>query len=146
ARVVNLRTGVVLSARGGALQKMLPAFRIGAGGPLGLGTQYMSWVSIEDVVAAVEQALFDETLKSPGNAVAPTPLTNAELTAPRGRVLERPTFARVPPAALKLLFGEMAEASVLASQRVMPSALTAAGFSFMPPELEPCLKFTLGLP
>jgi uncharacterized protein (TIGR01777 family) len=143
-RVVRLRTGVVLTAAGGALTQMLPAFRMGGGGPIGSGRQYMSWLSLDDELGAIEHALFTDALSGPVNAVAPTPVTNAELSKVLGRVLHRPSFARVPELAVKALFGEMADATVLASQRVKPGALLASGFAFVQPELEGCLRFTLG--
>jgi uncharacterized protein (TIGR01777 family) len=143
-RVVRLRTGVVLTAAGGALTQMLPAFRLGGGGPIGSGRQYMSWLSLDDELGAIEHALFTDGLSGPVNAVAPAPVTNGELSKVLGRVLHRPSFARVPELAVKALFGEMADATVLASQRVKPGALLASGFSFVQPELEGCLRFTLG--
>jgi uncharacterized protein (TIGR01777 family) len=143
-RVVLLRTGVVLTSAGGALKQMVPPFRMGAGGPIGSGQQYMSWLSLEDELGAIEHALFTDTLKGPVNAVGPTPATNEQLSKALGHVLHRPSFARVPALAVRTLFGEMADATVLASQRVKPSALLASGFSFAQPELEGCLRFTLG--
>ncbi len=144
ARVVLLRTGVVLTPRGGALQKMLPAFQTGAGGPLGSGKQWMSWISIEDALGAIEHALHSESLSGPVNLVAPTPLTADAFAKELGRVLGRPSFARVPAFALEALFGEAAKAAILASQRVQPKRLVASGFSFMHPTLEPALRLLLG--
>jgi uncharacterized protein (TIGR01777 family) len=145
ARVVVMRTGVVLTPRGGALSKMLPAFQAGAGGPLGSGKQWMSWVSIEDVLGAIEHALHTESFSGPMNVVAPTALTGDAFAQELGRVLGRPALMRVPAFALKALYGESAEAALLASQRVLPKRLLASGFSFMHPSLEPALRFLLGL-
>jgi uncharacterized protein (TIGR01777 family) len=143
-RVVLLRTGVVLTAHGGALAALLPAFRAGLGGPQGSGRQYVSWVSLEDELGAIEHALFDEGVVGPLNGVGPAPVTNEELAQTLGRVLKRPARTRVPEAALKLLFGETADAALLASQRALPGALLATGFSFQHAELEAALRFTLG--
>ena len=146
ARVVVLRTGVVLTPRGGALHAMLPAFKLGAGGPLGSGKQWMSWISIEDQLGAIEHALHTEALQGPVNLVAPATVTGRELASALGRVLGRPSFARVPAFALKALFGESADAALLASQRVKPSKLIESGFAFVHPTLEPALSFLLGAP
>lgn len=145
ARVVTLRTGVALTPPGGALQKMLPAFQAGAGGPLGSGRQWMSWVSIEDVLGAIEHALHTDSLTGPVNLVAPAPLTGEAFAKELGRVLGRPSFARVPAFALEALYGESARAALLASQRVLPKRLVASGFSFMHPSLDSALRFLLGL-
>ena len=136
-RVVNLRTGLVLSPRGGALAKMLPLFRAGLGGILGPGTQYVSWIAIDDLVGAIGHALANPAVDGPLNAVAPAPVTNLELTKTLGRVLGRPTVARVPAFALRLAFGELADATLLASQRVRPQRLLATGYRFGFPELRP---------
>jgi hypothetical protein len=145
-RVVALRLGVVLSPHGGALGRLLLPFRIGVGGRLGPGTQYMSWIAVDDLVAAVGRLLADSSLAGPVNAVAPAPVTNAELTRVLARVLRRPTLAPVPAFALRLGLGEMAEAALLASQRARPARLLAAGFRFRFPELEPALRHLLGRP
>jgi NAD dependent epimerase/dehydratase family enzyme len=123
---------------------MLPAFRTGLGGPQGSGRQYVSWVSLEDELGAIEHALFDEGVVGALNGVGPAPVTNEELAQTLGRVLKRPARTRVPETALKLLFGETAEAALLASQRAMPGALLATGFRFQHAELEAALRFTLG--
>lgn len=143
-RVVNLRFGIVLSAAGGALATMLTPFRLGLGGPVGGGEQYMSWIAIEDVADAVLFALTTPALAGPVNAVAPTPVTNAELTATLARVLARPAVVPLPAVAVRLLFGEMGEELLLASTRVAPHRLTEAGFHFRFPELEPALRHLLG--
>jgi uncharacterized protein (TIGR01777 family) len=142
-RVVLLRTGVVLGAAGGALARLLPIFRGGAGGRLGTGRQWMSWISLEDQVRAIEHALSDETLRGPANLVAPNPVTNAAFASILGRVLARPAIVPVPAFALELLYGEMARATLLAGQRALPRALAAAGFEFAHPTLEQALRHEL---
>lgn len=139
-RVVQLRFGVVLAREGGALGRLLPPFRLGAGGRLGGGDQWMSWVSREDAVRAIRFALDTEALAGPVNVTAPEPVTNAEFTRVLGRVLGRPTLFPVPAAALQLAFGEMAEATLLASQRALPRRLQEAGFEFRHPTLEAALR------
>jgi uncharacterized protein (TIGR01777 family) len=143
-RVVLLRTGVVLSTAGGALPQLLPVFRMGAGGAIGSGRQWMSWIALEDHLSAIEHALSGESLRGPVNIVAPNPVTNAAFAETLGRVLARPALVRVPAIALELLYGEMARATVLASQRALPRALTAAGFDFLHPTLEQALRSELG--
>ena len=136
-RVVRVRTGVVLDARGGALVRMLPPFRMGVGGRLGNGRQWMSWIHLEDL-AALFQLAVETQVRGPLNAVAPYPVTNSDFTRELARVLGRPAVFPVPEFALRLLFGEMAEV-LLASQRVAPSAAEAAGFRFRLPQLGPAL-------
>lgn len=143
-RVVHARLGIVLSPRGGALKSMLPAFRFGAGGRLGTGRQYMSWVSIDDVVGAVLHALATERIVGPVNVTAPAPVTNAEFTATLARVLRRPAVFPVPAVALETLFGEMAGPLLLEGQRVMPSALLRSGYEFRHRGLEGALRHVLG--
>lgn len=143
-RVVRLRLGVVLSARGGALAKMLPAFKAGVAGPLAGGQQWMSWVCLEDVLGTVLEASHRDDFQGVFNVVAPSPSTNADFTKVLAKVLHRPAIAPVPAFALKTLFGEMAEGTVLPSQRVLPEALEAKGFVPVHPDLEQCLRFTLG--
>lgn len=143
-RVVHLRIGIVLSPRGGALAKMLPPFLAGLGGRLGSGTQYMSWVSIDDVVGACYHALRTPTLSGPVNVTAPHPVTNADFTATLARVLRRPAMLPVPAVGLRLLFGEMGEALLLQGQRVLPRALLDSGYAFRYPDLEPALRHLLG--
>lgn len=142
-RVVNLRFGVILSPTGGALAKMLPPFRIGAGGRLGSGRQYMSWITLDDVVDVISYVLTTEKVAGPVNVVSPTPVTNAEFTQTLGRVLGRPTIFPVPAFAARLAFGEMADALLLASTRVMPRALEAAGYEFHFAGLEHALRHLL---
>ncbi len=142
-RVVHLRFGVVLSPDGGALAKMLPVFRAGLGGPLGNGRQWISWVALPDVTRAIEFALETPSLAGPVNVVAPNPVTNLEFTRSLGRILHRPTLFPVPAFALRLGFGEMAEATLLQSDRVLPARLSASGFDFEYPELEAGLRAIL---
>lgn len=138
-RVVTLRTGVVLSVRGGALAKMLTPFRIGIGGRLGSGNQCMSWVSMEDVTGAIYHALTHRELAGPINVVAPDPVTNSQFTAALGAALNRPTIFPVPGFAARLLLGEMANELLLSGARVKPSKLLEAGYIFRHPELQPLL-------
>jgi len=142
-RVATLRLGVVLSAQGGALATMLPPFRLGLGGRLGEGRQWFPWVALEDVVGAAHHAIHG-TLEGPVNVTSPQPVTNADYTRTLGRVLRRPTVLPVPAAALRGLLGEMAEEMLLASTRVAPRRLAAAGFPFLYPELDAALAFELG--
>ena len=130
SRVVNLRIGVVLAAKGGALETMLPVFRLGLGGPIGGGTAYVSWVTLADLVRAIGFALDAETLHGAVNVVAPNPVTNREFTADLGAALRRPAAIPVPGWATRVVFGEMAEETVLASVRATPAKLTAEGFVF----------------
>ncbi len=143
-RVVNLRFGVVLSADGGALRKMLLPFKLGAGGRIGSGRQYWSWIALEDVVGAIQHALATESLSGPVNAVAPTPVTNAEFTRTLGRVLRRPAIAPLPAFAARIVLGEMADALLLASARVVPKRLQDSGYQFRHPDLEGALRHLLG--
>ena len=142
-RVVLCRTGIVLSARGGALAKMLLPFKARAGGPIAGGKQWMSWISLEDMVGALLHALSADVLSGPVNLVAPNPVTNAEFGKTLGRVLSRPAIMPVPAFALRLAFGEMADATVLAGQRVLPAALEVSRFPFGHPQLEQALRFAL---
>ncbi|HEU5320892.1 MAG TPA: TIGR01777 family oxidoreductase [Methylomirabilota bacterium] len=143
-RVVNLRFGFILGTRGGGLRKMLPPFRMGLGGPLGDGRQYVSWVTVDDAAGAAAFALTADNLRGPVNVVAPRPVTNAEFTRTLGRVLSRPVFLPMPAFAARLAFGEVADAVILASQRVDPARLRAAGYRFRHPDLEPALRDLLG--
>jgi len=145
-RVVHLRIGIVLAASGGALGKILLSFQLGAGGVLGTGRQWMSWISREDLIGAIYHVIQTPPLAGAVNVVAPAPVTNREFTKTLGRVLHRPTIAPVPAFLLRALFGEMAEGTVLASQRVRPTALEGSGFSFLHPTLEDALRFELGRP
>ena len=142
-RVANMRLGVVLSTLGGALAKMLPPFKLGGGGILGDGRQYFSWISLDDTVDAIEYVLQNDQLQGPVNLVAPTPVTNREFTKTLGKVLGRPTILPMPGFAAKLVFGEMAEALLLASTRVVPTALSESQFQFQHPTLEVALRHLL---
>ena len=142
-RVVHLRTGLVLNPHGGALAKMLPVFRLGAGARLGSGKQWMSWIGLRDQVRAMRFALDTEALTGAVNSVAPAPVTNAVFTSTFAHVLGRPALAAAPAFALKMLYGEMAESTLLASQRVRPAKLVTAGFVFEHPELDGALRFEL---
>jgi hypothetical protein len=133
-RTAVLRTGIVLSTRGGALKKMLPPFRMGVGGPVGSGAQWMSWIHIDDVVGAIRHSLAKDDVMAAVNVVAPEPATNKEFSRSLGRALSRPAFFPAPGFALKLAFGEMA-AIVLEGQRVAPRKLLATGYRFQFPEL-----------
>ena len=135
-RVVTLRSGVVLTPGGGALGKQLALFRLGLGGRLGNGRQYLSWITLADEVAAIRHALAHPEVRGPLNATAPGPVTNAEFTRALGHTLHRPTFLAVPRAALAVGLGAQLTAEVLlASQRAVPGALEAAGFGFAHPEI-----------
>ena len=135
-RVVQLRFGIVLSPSGGALGKMLTPFRFGLGGIVGSGQQYWSWITLADAVRAVVHALVTDTLRGPTNAVAPTPVTNAEFTKALGRIVSRPTFVRIPAAAVRMALGEMADGLLLASVRAEPQRLAASGYQFDHPDLD----------
>ena len=143
-RVVSLRLGVVLSPVGGALAKMLPPFRLGLGGVVGDGQQYMSWIALDDVLGTMHHTLITETLHGPVNAVAPQPVTNQEFTTTLGQVLRRPTRFPMPAFVARLIFGEMADALLLASTRVAPVRLQASGYTFQYPELAAALRHLLG--
>lgn len=143
-RVVHVRFGVVLSPRGGALAKMLTPFRLGAGGVMGSGRQYMSWVGIDDAVRAIQHCLITANLSGPVNVVSPSPVTNAEFTRTLGRVLRRPTILPMPAFAARLAFGEMADELLLASTRAIPQRLIETGFRFQDVALEDCLRRLLG--
>jgi len=145
-RVVHLRIGLVLSAEGGALKQMLPPFKLGVGGRLGNGKQYMSWIALDDLVGVIEHALTHDTLVGPVNAASPNPVTNLEFTKTLGRVLGRPTVFPVPSLAVRLLFGEMGDALLLSSARLEPVRLAASGFVFRYPQLEDALRCLLRKP
>ena len=142
-RVVNLRIGFVLSRAGGGLAKMLPAFKVGAGGRIGSGKQYMSWIGIDDLVQIIFFVTTTQSLKGPANAAAPNPVTNLEFTKTLGRVLGRPTIFPMPSFAVRLAFGEMGEELLLASTRMEPARLLRAGYQFRFPELEGALRHLL---
>ena len=143
-RVVNLRIGFVLSKTGGGLARMLSPFKLGVGGRVGSGRQYLSWIAIDDVVGAISHAILSDSLRGPVNAVAPHAVTNREFTKTLGRVLWRPTIFPLPAFAARLRFGEMADNLLLASARVEPSRLLASGYEFRFPELKGALRHVLG--
>ena len=143
-RVVNLRFGVVLSARGGALAKILPPFRLGLGGRLGSGRQYWSWIALEDALGAITHALRTDALRGPVNVVSPHPVTNQEFTRVLGAVLGRPALLPVPGFLIRLLLGEMGREALLAGARVQPRSLEGTGFRFQFPRIEPALRHLLG--
>ena len=145
-RVVNARFGVILDNNGGALKKMLPPFRMGVGGQIGSGKQWMSWIALDDVIGGIKFALANESVRGPVNFVAPNPVTNAEFTKTLGKVLARPTIFPIPAFAIKLMFGEMGEALLLGSQRVAPARLVGGGFEFSYPQLEAALGHILTKP
>lgn len=142
-RVVTLRFGVILAPTGGALAKMLPLFRMGAGGKLGAGDQWMSWVSIEDVVRIIQHAIGDPTLHGPLNVVSPEPVTNAEFTRTLARHLHRRAWVTAPAFALRLALGEMADAALLSSTRALPARLLRSKFVFQHSSLSPALEALL---
>jgi uncharacterized protein (TIGR01777 family) len=142
-RVVHLRFGVILSAAGGALAKMLMPFKLGAGGIIGNGRQWMSWIALDDVVGAIQHALATESLRGPVNTVTPNPVTNREFTKTLGHVLRRPTLFPMPAFAARLAFGEMANALLLSSQHVEPAKLVGSGYKFQFPELDDALRHLL---
>jgi uncharacterized protein (TIGR01777 family) len=141
-RLVNIRTGVVLSPQGGALKKMLLPFRLGLGGILGDGQQYISWVCMDDMINMLEFVMLNN-VSGPVNMVAPEPVTNYQLTKTLGKVLHRPTIFPMPAFVARLLFGEMADELLLASTRVLPGKLTEAGFKFEFPQLDVALEHLL---
>jgi uncharacterized protein (TIGR01777 family) len=142
-RTVHLRFGIVLSPQGGALAKMLPAFKLGLAGHIGTGNQYWSWISPEDLAGAVGHLLDHNTLNGPVNVVAPQPITNVEFTRTLAGVLKRPALFPLPAWSVKLLFGQMGLETMLASVRVTPSRLLETGYSFRFPTLKPALQHLL---
>ncbi len=142
-RTVQMRTGVVLSPQGGALSKMLLPFKMGVGGKIGDGWQWMSWIDVQDVVGAIHHILKSDLLQGPVNIVAPKPVTNAEFTKTLGSVLSRPAILPVPALAVKLAFGEMGETVLLGSQRVEPTQLVMSGYPFRFSTLQASLEHIL---
>lgn len=143
ARVVLLRTGIVLSPEGGALAKMLTPFKMFAGGPLGDGSQWMSWIHLSDEVRLIRHAMEKDEVRGPLNATAPSPATNKEFSQTLGKVLGRPAFMPAPAFALKFLMGEMAEALLLEGQRVLPRKAENTGFQFQFTQLDAALRHLL---
>lgn len=139
-RTVLLRTGIVLSKDGGALGTMLTPFKLGVGGVVGSGKQWMSWISMDDEIAIINYAIENENIRGAVNAVAPNPVTNEEFTKTLGEVLYRPTFIPLPEFAVSMIFGEMGDALLLASTKVMPKRLEDAGFEFKFPNLKEAVE------
>jgi len=142
-RTVQIRLGVVLSATGGALQKMLPPFRMGVGGNMGNGRQWLSWIDLQDVIGAIQYILKTEALQGPVNLASPNPVTNAEFTKTLASVLSRPAVFPMPAFAARLVFGQMADELLLASQRLEPAKLLASGYVFQKPDLRRTLSAIL---
>jgi uncharacterized protein len=143
ARAVILRFGVILAKRGGALPRMALPFRLGVGGKIGSGRQWISWITLDDVVGIIRFALQTNLLSGPANAVSPNPVQNAAFCATLARVLHRPAIFPAPPFALRLALGEMADSLLLASQRVYPNKLEQLGYRFHYPDLQPALTAVL---
>ena len=143
-RVVTTRLGIVLSPTGGALAKMLLPFRLGLGGMIGTGTQYMSWVTLDDVLGAIHHALSTDAVRGPLNVTAPQPVTNSEFATTLGRVLGRPTVLPLPATVARLVLGEMADELLLSSARVIPQQLLDTHYPFRHPELKDALRHVLG--
>ena len=143
-RVVHPRLGIVLSPQGGALGTTLPIFKLGGGGKIGSGRQWWSWVTLADVVGSIVHSLTEETVEGPVNVGSPNPMTNAEYTKVLGKVLGRPTILPLPAPAARIMLGEVADALLLASQRMQPAKLEATGYSFRHPRLEGALRHLLG--
>lgn len=139
-RTVQMRMGVVMATTGGALPRMLPAFKLGVGGRLGHGHQWMSWIDLKDVIGAIQHILRSDLLHGPVNFVAPKPVTNEEFSKTLGSVLSRPAILPVPPFAARLAFGEMADELLLSSQRVEPARLISSGYPFRFPTLRRSLE------
>lgn len=144
-RLACIRIGTVLNVGGGALQKMVPAFLAGVGGPLGGGQQYMSWIALQDLLGAIEHIIYTPSIVGPINLVAPEPCANNDFSKTLGQVLRRPSWSRMPEALLRGIFGEIADEALLASCRVIPSGLLSSGYQFVTPELREALVFECGL-
>jgi uncharacterized protein (TIGR01777 family) len=143
-RTVNLRFGLVLSPKGGALKKILTPFKLGLGGKIGSGQQWWSWIHVDDIVGALHHALQTDSLSGPVNLVAPNPARNADFTQVLASVLRRPAFFHVPAFAARLAFGEMADELLLSSERAEPAKLRASGYAFRFAELQAALEDLLG--
>ncbi len=142
-RIVLLRTGIVLSSKGGALKRMLAPFKMGLGGTIGSGDQYMSWIDIEDEVRAIYHCLTTESLRGPVNLTAPNPVTNREFAKTLGKVLRRPAMLPMPAPLARLVFGEMADEMMLTGAKIIPEKLQSTGFAFKYPSLEGSLRHLL---
>lgn len=143
-RTAHVRTGMVLAKDGGALKAMLLPFQLGVGGVMGSGQQYWSWVCLEDIVRLFQHVVLNDSIHGPINGTSPNPVTNREFTKVLGKVLSRPTVLPMPRIGAKLMLGEMAEALILSSARVVPEVVTQSGFEFTYPDLEPSLQHLLG--
>lgn len=143
ARVVILRFGVILAKHGGALPRMALPFRLGVGGKIASGRQWISWVTLEDVVSIIRFALETNLVSGPANAVSPNPARNAEFAKALGRVLHRPAIFPAPSFALRFALGELADSLLLASQKVYPTKLQRLGYRFLYPDLDPALQAVL---
>ena len=139
-RVVNLRFGPIIAREGGMMARMLTPFKMGVGGKVGSGKQYISWVAIDDVVGAITLALTDQSIRGPVNVVSPNAVTNEEFTKTLGEVLSRPTALKIPAFAARLTFGEMADEMLLVSQRVIPKRLSEARYGFRYSNLEDAIR------
>ena len=139
-RTAFLRTGIVLSAKGGALKQMLPPFRMGLGGRIGSGRQWMSWIDLHDEIGAIRHILANESVSGPVNSVSPHPVTNSEFTKTLASILSRPAIFPMPAFAARLAFGQMGEELLLGSQRVEPAKLMATGYVFQKPDLRSALE------
>jgi hypothetical protein len=144
-RLATIRIGTVLNIAGGALHKMVPAFLAGVGGPLGSGQQYMSWIALQDLLGAIEHIIYTPSIAGPINLVAPESCANSDFSKSLGSVLRRPSWLPMPEVALRTIFGEMAEAILLASCRVIPSRLVSSDYQFVTPNLREALLFECGL-
>ncbi|NUM34162.1 MAG: TIGR01777 family protein [Candidatus Brocadiae bacterium] len=142
-RVASLRFGIILSPQGGVLEKMLIPFKLGLGGPIGNGKQYVSWISLDDAVSAIHHCLICEKIQGPVNLVAPEPITNEGFSKLLGKILNRPTVFFIPNMAPRIMLGEMGEELVLYSIRSMPAKLLETGYSFIHPDMETALRYLL---
>lgn len=139
-RVVLLRIGMVLSSSGGGLAQMLPAFKLGLGGTIGSGKQFISWIALDELMRIIDYAINHDDLKGPVNAVSPQPVTNDEFTKTLGRIIHRPTILPLPAFAARIVFGEMADELLLSSARAMPKSLIDSGYKFIYPDLDTALR------
>ena len=142
-RTVHLRSGIALSRQGGILARVLPPFKMGAGGVVGTGEQWISWISLADAIAAIQHVIASAELSGPVNLTSPQPVPNAEFTHTLGKILSRPTVLPLPAFAVKLLLGEMGDELLLAGQKVLPKKLLASGFDFTHSDLESALRWAL---
>jgi len=143
-RILNVRLGIVLSSSGGILAKILPPFKMGFGGKIGSGKQYVSWIALDDLLRIFLHLISNKSITGPVNAVSPNPLTNKEFTKILGTVLSRPELISVPTFVARMAFGELADAAFLSSVRVLPNKLVEFGYQFLYPKLEQALRHTLG--